>query len=293
MLEIKRLTECTYDQALTAWNTGFEGYFVNLNMTHEMFLRRFPMENLKPSLSVAAFFDGEPAGLIVNGIRLINGTKIAWNGGTAVATKFRKQGVGRALINATLDIYKQEGVELAMLEAITGNDKAIALYESVGYEIVDNLEYLELAGKLTENPIAHNSTYRLRKAYPIQAGLLPFYKGENPWQTHWQSARDAEAVILADGNGRDAGYAYFRKAFNEKGKHIATTIYQCESDETRADSREIIQALVNYCFGPFDDDIRRVVLNLPLEKSKLPHEVLKKIGFKPFVNQVMMNKKMV
>src|SRR4051812_32013581 len=106
MLEIKRLTECTYDQALTAWNTGFEGYFVNLNMTHEMFLKRFPMEDLKPSLSVAAFYDGEPAGLIVNGIRTVNGTKIAWNGGTAVATKFRKQGVGRALINATLDIYK-------------------------------------------------------------------------------------------------------------------------------------------------------------------------------------------
>ncbi|OCA85676.1 hypothetical protein A8F94_12430 [Bacillus sp. FJAT-27225] len=292
MVQIKRLTECTYEEVLTAWNRGFEGYFVNLNMSHETFLRRFPMEDLMASLSVVAFVGGEPAGLIVNGIRTIKGIKTAWNGGTAVAMKFRKQGVGRALIEATLKIYREEGVELAMLEAIAGNDKAIALYENVGYEIVDNLEYLELTGPLNENPIEQNQTYILRKAYPIQVGLLPFYKCGNPWQTHWQSGRDAEAVILADENGQDAGYAYFKKTFNEEGRHIGTTVYQCETDETRADSYVIMQTLVNYIFGSFEDDIRRVILNLHIEKSKLTHEVLKDIGFTPFVHQVMMNKKM-
>ncbi|WP_059173776.1 GNAT family N-acetyltransferase [Bacillus sp. FJAT-27445] len=292
MIEIKRLTDCTFNEVLTAWNTGFEEYFVDLTMTHEAFLQRFPLEDLSPSMSVVAFVDGEPAGLIVNGIRTIKGVKTAWNGGTAVAVKYRKQGVGRALMEESLNVYKQEGVQLAMLEAIEGNDKAIALYESLGYKIVDRLEYLELKGKLEDNPLKAGERFSIRDAHPVQVGNLPFYKGGNPWQTHWQSAKVAEAAILSDENGKDAGYAYFKKGFNEAGVHTATTIYQCEADESREDAKEIMQVLLNYLFGSFDDDIRRVVLNLPKEKSSLAHGALKEIGFTPFVNQVMMNKEM-
>ncbi|WP_409275277.1 GNAT family N-acetyltransferase [Neobacillus sp. SCS-31] len=292
MIEIKRLTGCTYNEVLTAWNTGFEEYFVDLTMSHEAFLRRFSAEDLSPSMSVAAFVDGEPAGLIVNGIRTIKGIKTGWNGGTAVAVKYRKQGVGRALMEATLDLYRQEGVQLAMLEAIKGNDKAIALYDSLGYETVDELEFLELKGKLEESPIVKEEGFSIRKAYPVQVGNLAFYKGGNPWQTHWQSAKDAEAVILSDENGNDAGYAYFKKAFNEEGVHISTTISQCEADENRKDAKEILQTLLIHVFGSFEDDIRRVVLNLPKERSRLAHETLKEIGFTPFVSLVMMNREM-
>lgn len=292
MIEIKRLTDCTFNEVLTAWNTGFEEYFVNLTMDIETFLRRFPAEDLSPSMSVVAFVDGEPAGLIVNGIRKIKGVKTAWNGGTAVAVKFRKQGVGRALMEATLDLYRQEGVQLAMLEAITGNDKAIGLYESLGYEIVDELEFLELKGKLDENPFPESRGYSIRKAYPPQVGGLAFYKGGNPWQTHWQSAKDAEAIILTDENGNDAGYAYFKKGFNGEGVHISTTLCQCEADESREDAKEVLQALLTKVFASFEEDIRRVVLNLPKEKSRLAHETLKGIGFTPFAYQVMMNREM-
>ncbi|RHW35680.1 GNAT family N-acetyltransferase [Neobacillus notoginsengisoli] len=292
MMEIKRLADCTFNEALTAWNTGFEGYFADMTMTHEAFLRRFPLEDLSPALSVVAFIDGEPAGLILSGIRTLKGVKTAWNGGTAVAVKFRQQGVGRALMEKTLAIYEEEGVQLAMLEAIEGNDKAIALYESLGYKNVDHLEYLELKGKLDASPLEHDGSYTFRKVHPLHAGLLPFYKGGNPWQTHWQSAKDAEAVILTDRTGKEAGYAYFRKSFNEEGAHISTVIYQSEADETREDARKIIQSLLGCVIGQFDDEIRRIVLNLPAQRSKIAHSVLKEIGFTPFVNQVMMNREM-
>lgn len=293
MLEIKRLADCTLKEALAAWNAGFEGYFADMTMTYEAFLRRFPFEDLSPELSVVAFMDGEPAGLIVNGVRNVGGLKTAWNGGTAVAVKYRKQGVGRALMEETLKLYEQNGITLAMLEAIEGNDKAISLYESLGYQIVDRLEYLELKGKQAQEPAAPSNRYSFRKAAPLQAGLLPFYKGGNPWQTQWQSAKDAEAVILSDSSGKDAGYAYFKKSFNEKGEHTGTTIFQCEADESRDDAEEILQSLISHIFGSLNDDIRRVIVNLPLERSRLTHSVFKQNGFTPFVSQVMMNRSMV
>ncbi|CEG26564.1 GNAT family N-acetyltransferase [Bacillus sp. B-jedd] len=292
MQEIRRLADCSLKEVLAAWNAGFEGYFADMTMTYDAFLRRFPFEDLSPELSVVAFMDGEPAGLIVNGVRKIDGENTAWNGGTAVAVKYRKQGVGRALMEETLKLYKQEGVAFAMLEAIEGNDKAISLYESLGYKNVDRLEYLELKGKHDQNPAAPFNQYTFRKAAPLHAGMLPFYKGGNPWQTHWQSAKDAEAVILSDSSGKDAGYAYFKKSFNENGEHIGTTVFQCEADETRDDAEDILQSLISYIFGSFNEDIRRVIVNLPLERSRLTHSVFKQNGFTPFISQVMMNRSM-
>ncbi len=39
-MKIKTVAQCTLDEVLKAWNKGFEGYFIEINMTAEMFLQR-------------------------------------------------------------------------------------------------------------------------------------------------------------------------------------------------------------------------------------------------------------
>ena len=39
-MKIKTVAQCTLEEVLKAWNKGFEGYFVEINMTAEMFLQR-------------------------------------------------------------------------------------------------------------------------------------------------------------------------------------------------------------------------------------------------------------
>ena len=55
MITCKRLSQCTLQDALIAWNKGFEGYDFDMTLTLEAFLNRLVFENLSPALSIVAF----------------------------------------------------------------------------------------------------------------------------------------------------------------------------------------------------------------------------------------------
>lgn len=293
MIEIKRLYQCTIEDCVSAWNVGFEGYYFDATTTPEKFIHRLVSEDLSPTLSIVAFLDKKPVGIVKTGVRELNGKKFAWNGGTGVALELRNKGIGRMLMEATLAILEEEKVDTASLEAILENDKAISLYEKMGYEVIDQLDYLQLKGALNGSR-KHVSCeqYQVIQTVPQKVAELPFYKGMNPWQTQWQSAKGGEAVILTEADGTEIGYAYFRKGYNPEGEHVSTVLYQCEAADGRADANDIIHCLLSEVFGSLDDEISRIVPNIPIEKSKRTHAILSEVGFKPITKQVYMMKKM-
>ncbi|SEG67996.1 GNAT family N-acetyltransferase [Paenibacillus sp. UNC499MF] len=146
MIAIRKLTECTLDQAVQVWNEGFSGYFVDMTTNPGAYMTRQAYDQLSPQHSIVAFDGEQPVGFVLTGIRLAGGRKISWNGGTGIIPAYRGQGVGRKLIEAALDIYRQEGVDTATIEAFADNAPAIALYESVGYVTRDTLLALRKAG---------------------------------------------------------------------------------------------------------------------------------------------------
>lgn len=286
MLKIKRLKDCTITEAVQAWNRGFEGYYFDLTMTTDKFLARMATEELSEELSVVAFWNEKPVGLIANGIREFQGQLVGWNGGTAVDKGYRSKGIGRRLLEATLDILEDHNVYVSTLEAISENKRAIALYQSLGYDIIDHLECLEK--KEGHIPFVTSNMYQIKKVRPQEIGKLLFYQGKNPWQTHWQSVKDGEGLIAQDSNGNAIGYAYFRKLFSKDGTHTGTTLYQCEADRSRNDQKEIIQFLLGFAFDTSSDQVRHYVPNLPILSSSITHEVLKEQGFDPIVKLVYM-----
>lgn len=288
MIKIKRLKDCTIEEGVKAWNVGFEGYYFDATTTPEMFIKRLVSEELSPNLSIVAFKDDEPVGIVKNGVRHVQGKKIAWNGGTGVASELRKQGIGKIMMEETLKIYREEGVDIATLEAISENERAIALYKRLGYEIIDDLAHLELKGSLSMEETSSNQEYCIDRALPQEISTLSFYKGMNPWQTHWQAAKEGEGLLVKDIEGVEVGYAYFKRTFDHQGKHVATVLFQCEAYPDHKDQEEIIQFLLMNVFNSFSEDIRRVIPNLPMERSASTFRALDQLGFKPIANQVYM-----
>lgn len=292
MFRIEKMTTCTIDEAVQAWNVGFEGYYFNMATTPDALVKRMFAEDLSPSLTLIAFDGSQPIGIMMQGMRTVQGRKVAWNGGTGVAQSMRGKGVGMKLMSAALDLLKEEEVEAAALEALTVNESAIALYKKAGYRVVDQLEYLTLKGAITaynQPSIQATGSYTAEAVPPAHAGLLPFYRVSHPWQTHWQSAKDGEAIIIRSGQGEPAGYAYYRKAFNPDGEHISTTLYQCEVLPDHPESEYIIHKMLGYVFGSFEENINRTVPNLPKHASALTGTILKKIGFTVYAEQVQMS----
>jgi ribosomal protein S18 acetylase RimI-like enzyme len=294
LITIKRMSDCTIAEITKAWNRGFEGYFFPVAMTEESLVQRLGSEGYTISLSVVAYDDDEPIGLVASGLRTINGRKVAWNGGTGVATEYRRRGVARQLMNATLELYQEAGVEDATLEAISKNEKAIALYEQLGYDVVDRLLFWERTGALPADAfeVKDDVGYRVRPGIAQQAAQLPFYQAHVPWQNQWMSLRDAEVILIDDQEGQTVGYAMFKRMLNEEGRTTAIALRQCVAKPEHPDAETILRVALKSLYAPHDLDCRRSTFNLPATE-KLLLQVLESAGFGPSeTEQVYMVKRL-
>jgi ribosomal protein S18 acetylase RimI-like enzyme len=302
--EIKRLSDCSFADAVMAWNQGFQDYFVDMTRTLDGYLDRLHHEGLSPELSMIAFCDGKPAGFLLNGISGISGIcgicasavgKLAWNGGTGVAPEFRGRGVGKALVEAALDLYCAQKVELATLEAISDNEVAIRLYEQYGYEAIDRLVFLQHTGVLNSEtfPTDDQRSYSIQAVAPFEVSRLDFYEHLVPWQTQWQSvARNhGEALIVVDRNPVPVGYALYQKNLDEQGRLAGIALYQCRATPGHEDGELIVAAALRYLFAPLESECRRSTSNLS-HSNQTVLSLLRNAGFILYVEQVHMLKKL-
>ncbi|CAM5797511.1 MULTISPECIES: GNAT family N-acetyltransferase [Brevibacillus] len=294
-ISIKRFPECTLSEITEAWNRGFEGYFFPVNMTVENMIQRLGTEGYAASLSVVAFADGAPVGVVASGVRTIGGKKVAWNGGTGVATEYRRQGLGKSLMEATLALYREAEVEVATLEAVSQNDKAISLYRQLGYEVVDKLLFWQHNEAFASaHPFGDPASlpYRIRRGIPQESASLSFSPASIPWQNQWQSLRDGEAVFVEDALGETLGYALYKRTFDEEGKLAAITLRQCAYHPDRADAEDIVRFALAHAYGPLDYTCRRGTFNFPASQETVLR-VLEEAGFAPSGNeQVFMTRQM-
>jgi len=225
MMNIKTVSQCTFEEVLRAWNKGFEGYFVPIDMSTEMFLQRLVGEGLSAEHSIVVFDHDEPIGIVMNGFRIINGKKVAWNGGTGISPFYRGKGVSRLLMEETLAIYERENVEIAVLEAIKENSVAIALYEKYGYAITDQLQFLsgEYAARVEQT-----SAIRAEIIRPEQLPHVPFYQEDVPWQCSWHSVKQGEARVFYNEANDVLGYMLYKTVWGKQGELERVILYQLE-----------------------------------------------------------------
>jgi GNAT superfamily N-acetyltransferase len=283
-ITFKRLTACKIEEAITAWNRGFEGYFVKMEMTPELFFNRLVNEGLSLRHSLIGYDGDEPVAIVLNGIRIIDGKKTVWNGGTGVAPVYRGKGVSSLLMEETLKVYTEEGIEVATLEAIKNNEKAIRLYQKAGYEITDTLVYLTGTPEIKPHAgIISSQTIR-----PEQLAKLPIYKENVPWQCQWQSAKTGEAKVYYDAKKEPIGYALYKRLWNEKGELEKVFLYQFQL------TKEISGELVDSIFADIVDNemlpVNFMTINASMQNPTTQY--LLENGFTISTEQVRMLRKM-
>jgi ribosomal protein S18 acetylase RimI-like enzyme len=286
-LQLKRMSECSFQTMLDVWNEGFQGYFVDMTLSLERFLTRISSEGVLPQFSFVAFVEDEAVGFLLNGIRSHNGHKVAWNAGTGIIPAYRGKGVGRCLLNAAVELYKAEGVEIATLEAIINNYPAISLYKDCGYEVVDELTFLQTDDDIRDFEV--ESFFKVQSATLREVSGLKFYPELMPWQHHWQSlARTrGEALIISDEAGVAVGYALFKQKLDSEGNLADIGLCQCEVAPDRRDAADIVAHALQAVFLTEPGEYRRSTDNFR-KSNQLVLELLKNAGFSTFIEQVHM-----
>lgn len=287
-IEIRKLSDCPLHDGVEAFNSGFEGYFHEQRVTIDSFAKRFGLEDLSPEYSLLAYHDGKPSGIIISGIKEIGGEVVAWNGGTGVATELRGRGVGKKLMDALLEVYKENNVRFATLEALSKNEAAIQLYKKMGFSVKNSLKFLRYDGAFSENPFRSDSLYAVEIASPAMLTAIDFYLHKTPWQTHASNVRDGQAAVLRNEQNDILGYALFKKQYKE-GKVAAISLFQLEVAQDRSDKMELIKTLLNQSFAPFDREVKRTTFNLRDDNKDLL-DLLRESGFTEWEEQVWMIK---
>lgn len=118
----------SYAELAELFTRGYEGYFVPMHFDEPTL--EYMVDTWDIDLSRSRVAPG--AGLANLAIRGDRG----WIGGIAVVPEQRRNGVGRALMEAVLELAPPT----VLLEVIEANEPAIRLYESLGFEKTRVLE---------------------------------------------------------------------------------------------------------------------------------------------------------
>lgn len=181
MITFKTMEHLTFKEAHELFTKGFEGYFIPMKMSLDAFVARIGNEGLSLELSIVMFDEDAPIGFVLQGIREVNGQKIAWNGGTGIVPTYRGKKHGTVLMEKALELLKQQNVSVATLEALSINQPAIKLYEKVGYEVIDTLHFLEAEGILPFDEAIANE-FTIKRIPALQAAQASIFPAIVPWQ---------------------------------------------------------------------------------------------------------------
>ncbi|NOU74050.1 GNAT family N-acetyltransferase [Paenibacillus sp. LMG 31458] len=285
----KKMSEMSAEDMVSLWNKGFEGYFLNSTLSLDKFLARTVNEGLSLEHSLVVYENSDPIGFVMNGVRVIEGKKVAWNGGTGIAPEHRGKGIGKILMERNLQLYREQGVDIALLEALIQNKAAIKLYQSVGYGITEQLICLQHTEALDASLLKSNSPsqYVTKRGLPVEVKRLSFYRHLSAWQTQWASMKDGECIIVSDEADEVVGYALYKRIFGEDGNLATIALYQCESIPGRADAEDILKAVLSEVYAPLSSSCKRITMNI-IDSNKELIGLLERLGFTAFVEQVHM-----
>jgi ribosomal protein S18 acetylase RimI-like enzyme len=177
------------DEELAAlFTASYEGYHVPFAVDAETLRFLTATFDLDRAASRIAVRDSERVGLANLGLRGVD----AWIGGVGVVPAERRRGTGRALMEAVQDEARRRGVAQVWLEVIVENAGAVALYETLGYEHVRELEVWSLPGGDGAPPVRVD-------AETAHAWIREHRSAREPWQRDDASlakATDAEGLIV-------------------------------------------------------------------------------------------------
>ncbi len=212
MIEYRTLDSVPLEAVRECFLRAFADYFVKFSPSLEDFRGMNDMRGVDYSASMGVFEDGALAGFTLNGLGDWRGRRTAYDAGTAVIKSSRGQGYSTEIFNRLIPLLKSRGIEDYLLEVIDGNDGALRLYRSLGFEVTRRFACMKLdagafkpgrAADVEISGVPPAGWAELRAAMEDDDGFLP------SWQNSWDSLNRMPgrfAVKAAWSGGELAGY---------------------------------------------------------------------------------------
>jgi ribosomal protein S18 acetylase RimI-like enzyme len=174
--------ELTLAQLAALFEAGYEGYFVPVHVDEAAMKNIVDAWDVDLSRSRAVPGEGV-CNLAVRG-------DVGWIAGVGVVPAARRRGIGRALMEAVLEVAPPT----VLLEVIEQNEPAISLYEKLGFETTRLLEVWSL-------PEVAEVVARQAEPLPLGQRGLPWQRADESLPEEYERFEvDGGAMLLKGGN---------------------------------------------------------------------------------------------
>lgn len=138
IMKIENLKYTNIDTIVDCFNQSFEGYFVKMPTEVDFWKNRFESVRVDYELSYGVFDKDKLVGFMIHGIDDSNDKngliKTAYNTGTGVISAYRGNQLVDKMYDFAIPLLKIQGVKKCKLEVIDKNERAIKVYERIGFE---------------------------------------------------------------------------------------------------------------------------------------------------------------
>jgi GNAT superfamily N-acetyltransferase len=208
--------------------------------------------------SVVVRMDAAPVGVALVARR----GSCGWLGSMGVLPPWRRQGIGRRLLQEVQATARRAGLLHLDLEVLTRNTAALALYEAAGFQIQRELLVWE---RRAEQGALPDPYFKLQAADVSWAlAQAPTWHDTPPcWQRQPASLRhlaDLHAVAVADASGERRAYLLFRPP--QAGRIRLVDVGAAPGHEPRRLGRELLQGFHLRHFG-----VSVTLVNEPVESA--------------------------
>jgi ribosomal protein S18 acetylase RimI-like enzyme len=127
LIEIRSLTGVDFETMTAAFNDAFSDYDIPAKYTTEYLTNLVKRRGYRPDLAVGAFDGDRLVGFVFN---CLDGDE-AYNSGTGVVISHRRRGIGRQLMQRSIETLPAKRY---ILEVIETNHRAEALYRELDFD---------------------------------------------------------------------------------------------------------------------------------------------------------------
>lgn len=188
--QIKKLSGVSLNVLSECLHLAFADYVVPLYVSSSSLARKIKRENIELDWSVGLFDGRRLVGFILHGLGEREGEKVLYNGGTGILPDYRGSAYTRRMYEFLLPRIRQEHVEAVWLEVIEQNERALKVYQQLGFERIRELDcFLGEAHGNRKNPQwPHLQIEELDE--PIWEALPTFFDYPPSWQNDLPALRN-------------------------------------------------------------------------------------------------------
>ncbi len=266
------MTKIDFKKLHKAFCLAFSNNRVELNPSMEEFdYRLHRKQNVNYRISAGKFDGEEMLGFILHSSNVYEGIPTAFNGGTGIIPGFRSQKIGEELYEFLIPKIIQESIARIVLEVVDTNERAIKLYEKIGfyykrrvlcYKLVktDDLTYL--------TDVEEGSLKDIDESFGDYTP--PFLDSKN------QLEFGEEAILVKKKEGQNVGYIAFQPKQGRISQVAVSRAFRGEG---------IGKELINGACAKAEKPL--TVMNVPDEKIGI-QRFLASCGFENQINQFEM-----